>query len=43
MKIETERKLQSFIDTINKGMDQVARIVQNHEHRIDALEGEARH
>ncbi len=46
MQIETERKLQSLIDstkqfeeTINRGMDQTACILRNHEQRINALEG----
>lgn len=35
MQIETERKLQNLIDTVNR----VALVVVDHEERLDGLEG----
>lgn len=35
----TEEKLQRFIDTVNHGLTRFARILSNHDDRIERLEG----
>ena len=49
LQVETERKLQAFIANVNefsqrvdRGMFQVARILDSHDARLDSLEGNTR-
>ena len=40
MQIESERRLQQFISEVNSGLTRFARILDNHEDRIEGLEGD---
>lgn len=38
MQVETERKLQAFMESVNTGLVRFALILSNHEDRIEQLE-----